>query len=148
LGVTGEVAEYVAAELLGLELAPPRTTGYDALRSTPSGPERIEIKGRAYKVGSKKSQRLSRIKQDAPCDTVMLVLLDNQKLEPCEIWEAPYSAVAARLAEPGSKARNERGSLGVSEFKRLARKIWPEEAARVAGVPQRTARRNAANRAS
>ena len=43
LGVTGEVAEYVAAETLGLKLAPPRTTGYDALRGT----ERIQIKGRA-----------------------------------------------------------------------------------------------------
>ena len=32
LGVTGEVAEYVAAETLGLKLAPPRTHGYDALR--------------------------------------------------------------------------------------------------------------------
>ena len=32
LGVTGEIAEYVAAELLGLELAPPRTPGYDAIR--------------------------------------------------------------------------------------------------------------------
>jgi hypothetical protein len=30
LGVTGEVAEYVVAQTLGLELAPPRTPGYDA----------------------------------------------------------------------------------------------------------------------
>jgi len=44
LGVTGEVAEYVAAEILGLTLVPARTTGYDALR----GSERIQIKGRAY----------------------------------------------------------------------------------------------------
>lgn len=34
LGVTGEVAEYVAAEILGLELVPPRTGGYDAIRRT------------------------------------------------------------------------------------------------------------------
>ena len=32
LGVTSEVAEYVAAEILGLELVPARTVGYDALR--------------------------------------------------------------------------------------------------------------------
>lgn len=31
-GVTGEVAEYVAAQILGLELVPPRTPGYDAIR--------------------------------------------------------------------------------------------------------------------
>ena len=48
LGVTGEVAEYVAAEMLGLELAPPRTHGYDAIRKTADGQQRIQIKGRAY----------------------------------------------------------------------------------------------------
>jgi hypothetical protein len=44
LGVTGEVAEYVAAEILGLKLVEARNVGYDALR----GKERIQIKGRAY----------------------------------------------------------------------------------------------------
>lgn len=124
LGVTGEVAEYVAAELLGLELAPPRTAGYDALRHTPEGPVRIQIKGRAYGEDAKPGQRLGTIKQGAACDTVLLVLLDNRTLEPREMWEAPYLAVAERLALPGSKARA-RGALGVSEFRRLAKKIWP-----------------------
>jgi hypothetical protein len=121
LGVTGEVAEYVAAELLGLTLAPARTVGYDALRDS----ERIQIKGRAYGENAKPGQRMSRIKADAPCDTVLLVLLDNATLEPREMWEAPFAAVAECLARPGSKAR-ERGALGVSDFKRLARQVWPE----------------------
>jgi len=120
LGVTGEVAEYVAAELLGLTLAPARTQGYDALR----GDERIQIKGRAFGAASKQ-QRMSRIKADAPCDTVMLVLLDNLTLEPREIWETPFLAVAECLARPGSRSRA-RGTLGVSDFKRIARQIWPE----------------------
>lgn len=120
LGVTGEVAEYIAAELLGLTLAPARTVGYDALR----GSERIQIKGRAYGEKAKPGQRMSRIKADSPCDTVLLVLLDNATLEPREMWEAPFAAVAASLARPGSKAR-ERGALGVSDFKRLARRVWP-----------------------
>jgi hypothetical protein len=124
LGVTGEVAEYVAAELLGLELAPPRTAGYDAIRQSPQGPVRIQIKGRAYGEDAKPGQRLGTIKQGAACDTVLLVLLDNRTLEPREMWEAPYLAVAERLALPGSKARA-RGALGVSEFKRLAARIWP-----------------------
>jgi len=124
LGVTGEVAEYVAAEMLGLELAPPRTAGYDAIRRTPAGPVRIQIKGRACGEDAKPGQRLGTIKQGAACDTVLLVLLDNRTLEPREMWEAPYESVAARLALPGSKARA-RGALGVSEFKRLAQRIWP-----------------------
>ena len=62
LGVTGEVAEYIAAETLGLELAPPRTPGYDAIRQTPKGSQRIQIKGRAYGEDAKPGQRIGRIK--------------------------------------------------------------------------------------
>lgn len=123
LGVTGEIAEHAAAELLGLELAPPRTAGYDALRQTPDGPERIQIKGRAYGDKPNPGQRIGTIKQGADCDTVMLVLLDNRTLEAREIWEAPYITVAARLALPGSKAR-ERGALGVAAFKQIAKRVW------------------------
>jgi hypothetical protein len=120
LGVTGEVAEYVAAQILGLKLTPARTTGHDALR----GAERIQIKGRACSKDAKTSQRISRIKTNAPCDTVLLVLLDNATLEPREMWEAPFASVAVYLARSGSKARA-RGALAVSEFKRIACLVWP-----------------------
>jgi hypothetical protein len=126
LGVTGEVAEYIAAELLGLELAPPRTHGYDAIRRTEAGPQRVQIKGRAYGEDAKPGQRIGTIKRGAPCDTVLLVLLDNRTLEPREMWEAPIAAIEGRLALPGSKARA-RGALGVPEFKRLAQRVWPGE---------------------
>lgn len=124
LGITGEVAEYVAAEILDLELAPPRTKGFDAVRRTDNEEVRIQIKGRAFGENSKHSQRLGIIKRGAPCDRVLLVLLDSSTLEAREIWEAPMAKVEERLAVPGSRAR-ERGSLGVSEFKRLADRIWP-----------------------
>src|SRR5262245_34867797 len=68
LGVTGEVAEYVAADLLALELAPPRTKGFDAIRRTAGGEQRIQIKGRAFDEVANKSQRLGTIKSGAPCD--------------------------------------------------------------------------------
>ncbi|MQW85983.1 hypothetical protein GHJ82_03590 [Sinorhizobium saheli] len=127
LGVTGEVAEAVAADVLGLELAPPRTAGYDAILVAPDGSkERIQIKGRAFGADAKPGQRLGRIKQAAACDTVLLVLLDNATLDLHEMWKAPYAAVAERLAKPGSKAR-ERGALSVPEFKRLAVKVWPTD---------------------
>lgn len=128
LGVTGEIAEYVAAEKLGLELAPPRTEGYDAIRHTPAGPIRIQIKGRAFGADSKPGQRMSRIKTGAPCDTVLLVLLDNATLEPREMWEAPYPLVVQLLEVPGSRSR-ERGSLGVQAFKKVATRIWTEKVA-------------------
>ena len=68
LGVTGEVAEYIAAKRLNLELRPARSEGCDAIRKTPLGEERIQIKGRAVGPKSKSGQRLGRIKLDAPCD--------------------------------------------------------------------------------
>lgn len=77
-----------------------------------------------YGDNAKLGQRMGTIKQGAACDTVLLVLLDNRTLEPREMWEAPYLAVAERLAIPGSKARA-RGALGVSEFKHLAARVWP-----------------------
>ena len=51
LGVTGEVAEYVAAELLGLELAPPRTAGYDAIRRDGEQLERIQVERASLRRG-------------------------------------------------------------------------------------------------
>lgn len=124
LGVMGEVAEFVASEMLGLKLVPPRTTGYDAIRRTRDGIERIQIKGRAYGEDAKPEQRLGTIKRGAPCDKVFLVLLDIRTLEAREMWEAPITAVEERLSLPRSKSR-ERGALGVREFKRLPRAVWP-----------------------
>jgi len=122
LGVTGEVAEYHAARLLGLDLAEARTQGYDATREADGKTERVQIKGRVILPESKPGQRLGTIKPDAPCDTVVLVLMD-EALEATEIFEADMADVRARLAVPGSRARA-RGSLGLGEFRRLARKVW------------------------
>src|SRR4051812_8982961 len=68
LGVTGEIAEYVAAEILGLELAPPRTHGYDAIRRTSDGQHRIQIKGRACGENANPGQKMGIIKRGSPCD--------------------------------------------------------------------------------
>ena len=124
LGVTGEVAEHAAAQLLGLELVSARTEGHDALRHTAAGFKKIQIKGRALGVNAKLSQRLGTIKKDADCDIVMLVLLDVTTLDATEIWEASMSEIRTLLAKPGSKSR-ERGALGIAAFKKVASRIWP-----------------------
>lgn len=53
LGVTGEIAEYVAAKQLGLTLCAARIVGFDAKR----GKERIQMKGRAAQGFGKSSGR-------------------------------------------------------------------------------------------
>jgi hypothetical protein len=123
LGVTGEVAEYVVAQKLKLTLVPPRMSGHDAIRKMPNGDERIQIKGRAFDKVIKRSQRIGRIKVGAACDKVILVLLDNTTLDPVEMWEARYDAVVAHLKKSGSRARNERGSMSVGAFKKMAQRI-------------------------
>lgn len=45
LGITGEVAEYEAARLLGVELMPARQAGYDALERGGGREARLQIKG-------------------------------------------------------------------------------------------------------
>jgi len=123
LGVTGEIAEYEAVDLLGLELAEVRQAGYDALRRRGKRVERLQIKARRILPGSKPGQRIGTIQLDKKWDAVLLVLLDED-FEATEIYEARRSAVKAALLAPGSKARNERGALSVSKFKSIGRLLW------------------------
>lgn len=123
LGVTGEIAEVEAADKLGLELADPRMKGYDAIRPHGSRAFRSD-QGPAH---SQRQETLSGTRledrSDQAFDTVALVLLDPN-YDAIEIWEAPRQEVEARINAPGSKARNERGSLGISQFKSIAERAW------------------------
>ncbi|HVZ98850.1 MAG TPA: hypothetical protein VG841_00895 [Caulobacterales bacterium] len=122
LGVTGEVAECRASSLLNLELVAARSAGFDAIRRRGSAEERIQIKGR-YKKSNSKWGRVPRIDVTKEFDAVVLVLMSG-RYEVREIWEAPRDKVMDRLARPGSKSRNERGSMDVSQFKSIAQLIW------------------------
>jgi len=124
LGVTGEVGEMEVADLFGMRLALAREVGVDAWR----GEESVQIKTRAKDPKFKSLGRMSRISVDKPCDTVMLAMLDIEKLNIAEVWDAPFSKVIEELGRPGSKART-RGQLSVSKFKSLARRTWPKDAA-------------------
>ena len=121
LGITGEVAEYEAARILGIELTSARHAGYDAIR--PSDGRRFQIKGRCILPDAKPGQRIGSIDISKEFDTVLLVLLD-ENFDALEIHEADRDAVIAALTAPGSKSRNERGALGISKFKSIGRQVW------------------------
>jgi len=123
LGVTGEVAEFEAARILNLQLTGARQAGYDAIEHSNGSGRRLQIKGRCVLEGSKRSQRVGRIKVDAEFDAVLLVLLD-QNFDATVIYEADRGPVIAALMAPGSKARNEKGALAVSKFKAISRVRW------------------------
>ena len=121
LGITGEVAEYEAARLLGVELTPARQAGYDAIRSSDGW--RYQIKGRCLLPGCKPGQRLGSIRVEKEFDAVLMVLLDEH-FDALEIYEADRQAGIAALSAPGSRARNERGALAVSKFKSIGQEVW------------------------
>jgi hypothetical protein len=124
LGVTGEVAEYEAARLLGLELASPRQEGYDATRKIGRRKQTLQIKGRYLPASaSKTGQKVSRINISHPWDVLLLVLLDDH-FEAVAIYEASREPIVAALVAPGSKARAERGQLTVSKVKSLGQLTW------------------------
>lgn len=124
LGITGEVAEYEAYRLLGVELTPARQAGYDATEIHNGQIRRIQIKGRCILKGSSPGQRIGSIDIKKEFDAVLLVLLD-ENYEATEIYEATRKAVVNALEKPGSKARNERGALGISKFKSIGHVRWP-----------------------
>lgn len=123
LGITGEVAEYEAARILGLELTAARQSGYDAIEQYNGSTRRLQIKGRCLLPNCKPGQRLGSIDITKEWDSVLLVLLD-QNFDATEIHEAEREAVLAALAAPGSKARNERGALAVTKFKTIGKLRW------------------------
>ena len=123
LGVTGEVAEYEAARLLGVTLAPARQAGYDATETVAGNTRTLQIKGRCLPKGCTPGQRLGSIQPQKEWDSVLMVLLDST-FSATEIWEADRAPILAALAAPGSKARNERGSLAVAKFKSIGRLRW------------------------
>lgn len=123
LGITGEVAEFSAAQILGLELAEARQSGYDAIRREDGNETKIQIKGRCILANSKPGQRLGSIRLDKEWDTVLLVLMDED-LEVLSMYEAARPEIKRALLAPGSKARNERGALAVSKFKAIGHEVW------------------------
>ena len=123
LGITGEVSEFEAARLLGLQLAPARQDGYDATETVCSITRRLQIKGRCLAPGANRGQRIGTIQSDKPWDAVLLVLLDLE-YRATAIWEADRESVLTALAVPGSKARNERGALSIAKFKQIGKVRW------------------------
>lgn len=123
LGITGEVAEFAAAQALGLTLAPAREAGYDAVRYAQGREIRVQIKGRCLADGAKRGQRVGGIKIEQPWDIVILVLLSEQ-FEPVVMYEAERASVVEVLQAQGSRARNERGALSIEKFRSIATLVW------------------------
>lgn len=92
------VNEFEAATKLKLELADPRTEGYDAIRESEGRLDKVQVKGRRLAdAGSLYKGRISKIDLTKPFDSVVLVLLD-ENYDAMEVWEAPRDKVESRLS--------------------------------------------------
>jgi hypothetical protein len=100
-----------------------RQSGYDAIQRKNGKITKIQIKGRCIPANAKPSQRLGTIQLGKEWDTVLLVLMD-ENLEVQSMHEATRPEIEKALLAPGSKARNERGSLPVNKFKAIAHEVW------------------------
>ena len=86
-GISGEIAEFDADNLLGLELCQPKVSGYDAIGQADREGKRIQIKGRVVVDGKLSGQRIGQLKLEQDWDMVVLVLMD-ENYEAYEIYEA------------------------------------------------------------
>jgi hypothetical protein len=116
LGITGEIGELIAASELDLELAKPRTIGYDAEKEG----IRYQIKTRANhkKTKSFYNQRTSKINIEADWDKLVLVLLDDN-YELTELAVFDKEKITKELQKPGSRARSEKNTLSIRELKNI-----------------------------
>jgi hypothetical protein len=112
LGVADDVGRLVAAEILGLTLAPDPYAVYDAVR----GNERILIAARAYPNGT----RVNCPRPDSPIDSVMLVTLDSKSMNARGIWEVK----CADLYQIHPRIRIQ--GLPIEHFKKIATQLWSD----------------------
>lgn len=126
LGITGEISEYEASRILGLQLCEARQAGYDAIRIRDGHTEEIQIKGRYMPNPKKVSIKLGAINISKPFDFVIFVQLD-ENFDAFAIYEATRDRVIAALEIPGSTARNIGKKLSVSKFKSIGTLLWSKE---------------------
>jgi hypothetical protein len=122
LGVTGEVGEFAAAKILGLELSDARQPGYDAIKEINGKKVKYQIKSRSIKT-EKLTGRIGAIKFEYDFDYVLFVMMDED-LEVVSIHQAERSRVKEELEKPGSISRNKRHQLSIRKFISFSEEIW------------------------
>lgn len=124
LPVSGEIARYDAAKILGLTVCEQRTGGVDAIGNGDREGQRIQVKSRVVTQDKKSGARIGQLNPNGDWNTVLLVIMD-QDYEPCEIYEATREEVQEAISS--SSSRNNRGALSVAKFKIISWLVWTRE---------------------
>ena len=126
LPVSGEIARYDAARLLGLTLCEPRSGGVDAVGCGEREGQRIQVKARMLSREGRPGARIGQLNPEGEWDRVVLVILDEE-YEPCEIYEADRQEITDALAAAENTSRKRRGALSVAKFKIISQLVWTRE---------------------
>ena len=114
LGITGEVGEYRAAQLLNLTRAAGNINeGYDAVDSKG---RKVQIKSRIYR----RNQERTSVFKNYGFDYAILVLLSEQ-YEITEIYKAACKDIRDRIKVQSYT----KPALSISDFKKIAKRIYP-----------------------
>lgn len=124
LPVSGEIARYDAARILGLTLCEQRAGGIDAIGNGDREGQRIQVKSRVIAQDKKSGARIGQLNPNGDWDTILLVIMD-QDYEPCEIYEATREEVQEAMSK--SSSRSSRGALSVAKFKIISWLVWTRE---------------------
>lgn len=126
-GISVEISEYDATNLLDLVQCEPRVAGYDAIGKGKREGKRIQIKGRVLPGDMKVSgQRIGQLKLDQEWDSVVLVLLD-ENYQPIEIYEAERDVILENTQNKPNEKRNKRGAMSIARFMNISRLAWSRE---------------------
>jgi len=126
LGISGEIAEFDAADKLNLEICEERTGGYDAIGKGDREGKKVQIKGRAVFDEKKSGQRIGQLKIEQEWDLVVLVIMD-ENYDAIKIYEADRDTIIEALEENKSSNRNKRGAMSLAKFKIIANLAWSKE---------------------
>jgi len=125
-GISSEIAEYDAAQLLDLELGQAGEGGYDAIGCGSRKGKRIQIKGRVITDDAKRGQRIGQLKVDQEWDSVVLVLM-NEEHQTYAIYEAEREVIMNALNDAQRSSRTKRGAMSVAKFKIISNLVWGSE---------------------
>ena len=122
LPVSGEIARYDVARLLGFELCEDRTLGFDAVGSGEYEGTHVLVKSRVVKDRTSSNHRIGQLNLDADWDLVALTIMDED-FQPMEIHIAWRDEIEEALDASNSK-RAKRGAMSVAQFCIIGEMVW------------------------
>ncbi len=123
LGITGEICEIEAANILSLELAEARQSGFDAIGYSDGQTIKYQIKGRQILKKQFGSQRVGAIDINKEFDVVLLILID-EKFEAFAIYSAMRDIIVETIKSKHIDGKRQRFDMSISKFKSLSKLIW------------------------